>query len=419
MMKLVLMAMAGLMAVPAMAQTPAAGPNRIDLIRPDAPELSPYGAHPVGVRTMTFTDPDRADIVNAPAEGEVPRADRAITVEVWYPAADGTGSVGTYEALLRDGVTTVALTGRAVRDAAPASGKFPLVVISHGYPGNRFLLSHLGENLASKGYVTVAPDHPDSTYDDMTRFASTLVNRPVDQAFVVDQMARLEGEIGAIVDAERTGVVGYSMGGYGALIFGGAGVSQAAVDRTEPERYSVPQGLLGRHLAGSETHRDLVDPRVKAVVAIGPWGRNRDFWDADGLAGFEKPLLIVAGGADAVSMYDAIRMIFEETTGTERHLLTYANASHNAGAPMPAPAEAWLPAPNLPFVPFEHYADPVWDTVRMNNILAHIVTAFLDLHLKGEAEKARYLEPAAPGETLAGFKDGTASGLTLETLAAQ
>jgi predicted dienelactone hydrolase len=61
----------------------------------------------------------------------------------------------------------VTLSGRAARDAAPAEGEFPLVIISHGYPGNRFLLSHLGENLASKGYVTVSIDHPDSTYDDM------------------------------------------------------------------------------------------------------------------------------------------------------------------------------------------------------------------------------------------------------------
>ena len=36
-----------------------------------------------------------------------------------------------------------------MRDAqADASGgPFPLLIISHGYPGNRYLLSHLAENL--------------------------------------------------------------------------------------------------------------------------------------------------------------------------------------------------------------------------------------------------------------------------------
>ena len=118
-----------------------------------------------------------------------------------------------------------------MRDAEPASGtRFPLIVISHGYPGNRYLMAHLGENLASKGYVTVSIDHTDSTYSDQSSFSSTLLNRPLDQAFVVDHMAQRDGPLGAIVDASRTGVIGYSMGGYGALIFGGAGVTQASTE---------------------------------------------------------------------------------------------------------------------------------------------------------------------------------------------
>ena len=68
-----------------------------------------------------------------------------------------------------------------MRDAAPAAaaGGYPLVILSHGYPGNRYLLGHLGENLASKGFVVASIDHPDSTYDDQKAFASTLYNRPL------------------------------------------------------------------------------------------------------------------------------------------------------------------------------------------------------------------------------------------------
>ena len=79
-----------------------------------------------------------------------------------------------------------------MRDAAPRTGeRYPLVIASHGYPGNRFLLSHLTENLASKGYIVASIDHRDSTYRDKTVFGSTLVNRPLDQLFVLDQMAEL------------------------------------------------------------------------------------------------------------------------------------------------------------------------------------------------------------------------------------
>ena len=75
-------------------------------------------------------------------------------------------------------------------------------------------MSHLGENLASKGYVTVSIDHTDSTYSDQAAFGSTLLNRPLDQRFVLDQMgdASVIGEdIAAITDAQTAGLIGYSM----------------------------------------------------------------------------------------------------------------------------------------------------------------------------------------------------------------
>lgn len=404
--------------------------NRVDRIRPDAPELAPYGPYKIGVQTLEFVNPDQIDIVNTHAEAE-PRYDRPMTLEVWYPAAPDTVPGGTYTALLRDGKTEVALQGQAARDATPLAGEnFPLVVISHGYPGNRYLLSHLGENLASKGYVTVSIDHADSTYSDQNAFGSTLFNRPLDQRFAIDRMAALDGPLGDITDAGNTAVIGYSMGGYGVMIFGGAGVTQASTEYV----WGTPNGLLERHLAGSETHAALSDDRVKAIIAIGPWGMNAGFWDANGLAGFDKPLMIMAGSADDVSVYAAIRGIFEGTINTTRHLLTFQGANHNAAAPMPAPEESWQPVENLDFIPFEHYADAVWDTNRMNNIAQHFATAFLDVHLKGDTAKNAYLDliqtasegvvaiddngkPEKDHTYWKGFAPRTAQGLTFETRA--
>ncbi|MHA7876074.1 alpha/beta hydrolase family protein [Roseivivax sp.] len=421
----------------AVVAPPLAAENPIDRVRPDAPERAAYGSYPVGVVTRSFTDTGRADVIAAQeAEGEIPRADRTLTTEIWYPAAEGTVPGTTYETVLRDGETPVRLSGRAARDAAPASGSFPLVLISHGYPGNRFLMSHLGENLSSKGYVVVSTDHPDSTYDDMALFASTLVNRPLDQAFLFDALAEMEGEIGAIIDADNAGLVGYSMGGYGALIFGGAGLSQTAVTREEPGAFVAPRDLLDQHAAGSESHAALIDPRVKAVIAIGPWGRNRDFWDAEGLAGFEKPLLLVAGDQDDVSGYDHIRNIFEETSGTDRYLLSFEGANHNAAAPMPAPDNAWEVSETLGWAPFEHYADAVWDTTRMNNVLQHFATAWFDQHLKSADDAGRFFDlvenseegvwsmgddgaPDADHSYWAGFPERTAKGLRMEVLQAE
>ena len=121
---------------------------------------------------------------------------------------------------------------------------------------------------------------------------------------------------------------------------------------------------------------------------------------------------------------------------TNRHLLTFEGANHNAAAPMPAPIESWEPVDNLDFIPFEHYADAVWDTNRMNNITQHFATAFMGLHLKSEADNTPYLEliPQAidgvvskddagkelPDHTYwKGFAPRTAVGLRFETLTAE
>ncbi|WP_394154209.1 alpha/beta hydrolase family protein [Loktanella salsilacus] len=410
-----------------LAALPAAAQNRIDVIRPDAPALAAYGDYKVGVQTMTFTNMGQVDVVNAQAEGDIPTYDRPLTVEIWYPAAPDTTSGGSYQAMMRDG-TDVTLQGQAVRDAAALTTEtFPLVVISHGYPGNRWLMGHLGENLASKGYVVAGIDHTDSNYDDMGNFGSTLYNRPWDQKFVIDSMESLDGDLGAITDASNTAVIGYSMGGYGALILAGAGLTEAIASSD----FAPPQGLLDRNVMGSDTHAELEDERIKAFVAFGPWGNNRGFWDADGLAGIDKPLLLIAGSVDDVSEYDAIRGIFDGAVNSDRHLLTYLNANHNAGAPMPSPQEGYAINPDLGWAPFEHYGDAVWDNVRMNNIAQHFVTAWVDQNLKGTDMSAYFDltpnaadgvwavddagEPTEGNTYWTGFANRTAVGLTFES----
>tara|TARA_R110002049_G_scaffold23545_3_gene83329 strand:+ start:43452 stop:44774 length:1323 start_codon:yes stop_codon:yes gene_type:complete len=410
--------------------------NRIDTQLPSAPELAAYGDLPVGVRTLEMVNPDQIDILaidpSADKPAELPRYDRALTVEMWYPAAAGASGETTLKAFLRDGTTEVELQGQARRDAAPAGDEtYPLVLISHGYPGNRFLLSHLAENIASKGYVVASIDHTDSTYRTQAAFGSTLVNRSLDQLFVLEQMAQMAAEGGAfagLYDAQNTGLIGYSMGGYGAIITAGGGVTEASVGYA----WGGPHGTLGIHQAGSDTHKALPDARIKTAIAFGPWGMNTGFWNADGLAGVQIPMLFIAGSQDDVSLYEkGVRAIWENAVNVDRALLTYVNGGHNAGAPMPAPAEAYYFNDDKGFDISEHYTDPVWETARMNNIAQHFVTAWLDNHLKGQTEKAAYLElvensndgvwsveedgtEKADHSHWKGFAEGTAKGLMYE-----
>ena len=389
---LVFAIMGGLCVLPQISMAQA---NRIDTIRSDAPQLAPYGSHAVGVTTRTVVNPGQRDIANFKAGAAMPYYDRALTLEIWYPAqlAPGQAAGGTYRALTRDGKTEVSLLGRAVRDAAPwtGAGPYPLLIVSHGYPGNRFLLSHLAENLASKGYVVASIDHTDSTYDKQGPFGSTLLNRALDQLFVLNamaQMGRSDPLFKGLIDADHTGLIGYSMGGFGALNTVGAGFTAASVGFS----WGTPDGALALRQAGNPAYMASMDGRIKAVVAFAPWGWNAGFWDAAGLAGIKTPVFFVAGSADDVSGYaPGVRNLFEGAVNAPRYLLTYENANNNAGAPIPAPQETWQSVPGLNFVPAEHYSDAVWDNVRMNNIAQHFATAFLGKYVKKDKAMDGYL----------------------------
>jgi predicted dienelactone hydrolase len=408
---------------------PALAENRIDTIRPDAPELAAYGSQAIGVRTLHFVNPKQIDVVTldpkAARPDPLPRYDRPITVEVWYPAEAAQGET-TLKAIIRDGKTEVLLQGKAVRDAAPAKGTFPLVVVSHGFPGNRYLMSPLAENIASKGYVVVSIDHTDSTYDGLSdhSFASTLVNRSLDQLFVLNQIAKLSREpaffLHGRVDAANTAIIGYSMGGYGALITAGAGLTRQAVE-TPDKFWSVPFGLLGVHQSGSQSHADLFDPRIKTAIFFAPAGWSWGMFDADSVKGLKIPALFVGGSLDDIVQYDTgIRPTWAAASGIDRALLTFDNAGHNAGAPMPAPREADIFNPDHSMNYATHYIDAVWDNVRMNNIAEHFVTAWLGKYLKADPTMDAYLDltPDSNGNSWKGFPEHTARGLRFERLKA-
>ena len=408
--------------------------NRIDIVRPDAPSLAAYGEYNIGVQTLTLVDVGRVDVLNTqPGRANV-RYERSLTVEVWYPAQLNSGQSpgGTYQAIARNPEIVATLFGQAVRDADPktGAGAFPLVVISHGYPGNRYLMSHLGENLASKGFVTVSIDHTDSTYDDQQAFSSTLYHRPLDQRFVIEDMARLsrdtESFLFGMVDADNTGVVGYSMGGYGLINNLGGGYS----DEVVASSMAPANRLLAEHTTSNPTFRSNLDPRIKAGFAIAPWGMTNGVWRQQDLAGIQTPTFYLAGDKDTTSGYEnGVRAMYNGAVNSDRYLLTYKNAAHNAGAPYPVPHEILDSATGEGA---DHYMDPVWDNVRMNNVMDHFATAYFSYHLKGDTSMLAFLDvhpdgaeaiyamkeglPEEAHNYWPGFEEGTAVGLTLEKL---
>ncbi|MGI9353912.1 MAG: dienelactone hydrolase, partial [Rhizobiaceae bacterium] len=140
------------------------------------------------------------------------------------------------------------------------------------------------------------------------------------------------------------------------------------------------------------------------------WGMNTGFWNAETLKGVKIPMLFIAGGLDDVSGYEnGTRAIWKATTGIDRSLLTYENANHNAGAPMPAPAEAYKFDKELDFNLADHYNDAVWSNERMNNVAQHFVTAWLAKYLKSNAKMDAYFDlvPNSNESVWAKEKDGS------------
>lgn len=348
--------------------------------RLDAPPLAPRGKFGVGVRTLKVVNPDQLDILKYSASNPNPRYNRPLTLEVWYPAQipAGTQPIAWYTDVLGNGAnnpdrpnTPFEFAGRALRDAAPdtQAAPYPLVIVSHGYPGSRVLMTWLTENLASKGYIVVAIDHTESTHGDSAGFASTLLNRPLDDLFTLNYFATDPGFLAGMVDAKRTAIVGYSMGGYGALNVAGAGVNQTSVST------AVPGGKLAIRQTGNAEFLASRDARIKAIVALAPWGGN--VFDAEGLKGITIPTLFIVGSADTVAGYANVKRFFEQAVNAERYLAVFQNGSHNI-AVNPVPLVALTKLQD-----YQHYQEPVWDTARVNNINQHLITAFLGMYLKG------------------------------------
>jgi predicted dienelactone hydrolase len=358
----------------------------------DAPELARLGSSAVGVRSLVLVQRKQDDLLSFnPADHSFTKADRELTVDLWYPAVVTEGAKReTYAGSLPSEPTAPAanftVPGIAVRDAPPAGKAHPLVVVSHGYSNSPALMSWLTENLASKGYVVAAIRHDDPPITDESKFGQLLARRPLDIAYVTQT---LKGVLARekLIDPSRVALVGYSMGGYGVLTAAGA-----SLDPTSPIMTMVPGGFLNPYARGGSKRDAIVVKGLRAVVAIAPAvGGTLAAWGPEGLRGINTPLLLIGGSADRrVDYAKGPRMIFDTATSAERYLLTFKEAGHAIGlnpAPDAMRGRLWDQ---------DWFEDPVWRKDRINAINAHFITAFLDRYVKDELSRDSYLNVSVP-----------------------
>jgi hypothetical protein len=125
-------------------------------------------------------------------------------------------------------------------------------------------------------------------------------------------------------------------------------------------------------------------------VLIAPWGGQSTFraFAPQDLKRIATPLLFLVGDRDDISGYqDGVRTLFDGASSAPRRMLVFENGGHTIGmTPAPDAARERL-------VTEAFFEDPVWRKDRVLGISQHVITAFLDLHLKGDASKAAYLDP--------------------------
>jgi predicted dienelactone hydrolase len=360
----------------------------------DAPELAALGPHPVGVGSLTLEPDSVVDVLAFdPATGPAPPDPRMLVVEIWYPAAAGSCTkqhthVGEFPAEPPAPPKYFIIQSLACGNAKAADGRFPLVIVSHGYSNDPFALAWLTENLASKGYVVAAIRHGDPLITDRTGFPVLLYRRPIDIEFVARTLQDRLAEEGRI-DPARTALVGYSMGGYGVLTAAGG-----ELDPDGGPVQLVPGGLLKPYARGGSKREAVRVAGVKAVVALAPAGGSLNAWGADGLRGITAPLLLISGDRDwSVDYTTGARAIFDMATNSNRYLLTFRGAGHHIGlgpAPFDMRSSLW---------DFDWFEDPVWRADRIVGINLHFITAFLDRYVKDDASRTGYLDGLVPDST--------------------
>ncbi len=402
----------------AQAETPFSNPGV------DAPELARLGPHAVGVHTLTLMEPGVPDVLHIDkSTHKAPIIDRSLTVEVWYPAKSQPAAArAVYEGAMESedaSLTAFQTPGVAVRDAAADMGAapYPLVIMAHGYSGTPVAMSWLAENLASKGYVVVAAHHRDPPWGDKGGFVQPALWRPLDIAFLahtVQSRAKAgDALFTGLVDPDRVVLVGYSMGGYGVITAGGAGLSPVTASLV------MPGGYLSAYARGGAKAAELHIDGLKAVIAIAPAGGSGFFsaWDSEGLRQLHAPLLLIAGDQDKTVGYASPKAIFEHATRANRYLLTFHEGGHSIGmngAPASMRGKLWDQ---------DWFEDPVWRKDRVIGVNLHFITAFLDLYVKGDQSRAAYLNvspnsndgawpPPKPGAPYSAYSPG-ADGITV------
>jgi predicted dienelactone hydrolase len=160
-------------------------------------------------------------------------------------------------------------------DAPIQSGRYPLVVISHGNGGTHIIYRTIGLHLARHGYVVAMIEHPGNNRIDNSLEGTyeNLVNRPRHVRLTIDTLMTHSAFASALLP-DQVAIIGHSLGGYTALALAGG----------------KPRYKDGREI------EVMADSRICALVLLAPatpW-----YQDEGRLSEVEVPILMLTAEHD-------------------------------------------------------------------------------------------------------------------------
>ncbi|WP_319419080.1 alpha/beta hydrolase [Pleurocapsa sp. FMAR1] len=192
----------------------------------------------------------------------------------------------------------------------------PLIVISHGLASDRQTFAYLGEHFASHGFAVAIVEHDDISLNKFDRFLSgstrfpepnNLIDQPLDVKSVLDRLEqesatnpRLQNKL----NLQEVGVLGQSIGGYTSLaLAGGKLTADKMAEECQPENYRdvlLDLSSLAKCTFDDlkDSHYQLQDPRIKAVVAINPLGK---IFGKEGMGAIKIPTMLISGTHDLIT----------------------------------------------------------------------------------------------------------------------
>jgi predicted dienelactone hydrolase len=220
----------------------------------------------------------------------------------------------------------------------------PLVILSHGFGSDRNFLTYIARHLASYGFTVASIEHPGSNFSWLSGIslggnpgdllaASEFLDRPKDVSFVLDRLAKLDGEDGPLqgkLNTQQVTVIGHSLGGYTALALAGG-----ELNLKELKQFCKNRSPIGRspadwfQCAAADLKGDRIelrDRRVVQVMALNPM-TGRLFGNR-GLTSVSVPTLILTSTEDAIApSLDHQLRSFSQLSGP-KYLLSAIGGTH-------------------------------------------------------------------------------------------